>query len=361
MKLYISKISLSASLVFALTAKVQAHDPWTPSRPDGHAPIGVMGNHYHSKGEGMFSYRYMTMRMEGNRMGTDELSVEQVAFGTGLGYPVVPTSMHMQMHMFGTMYAPSDRLTMMVMVPYKFISMDHQISAATPPPLAALAGQTFTTESEGLGDVKLNSLIKLYNHERQSIHLNLGLSLPSGSIDEQDEAPVPGVGMTRTTLPYPMQLGSGTVDFLPGLTYLGQSSNWSWGAQTIGTIRLEDNRQSYSMGDSIEASTWIARRFNNSVSGSFRVKSLTWGNYDGRDPRLATLPIPTGFGVPTADPNRRGGTRLELLMGVNYYCRSGWFKGHRINVEGGLPVYQNLEGPQLETDWALTIGWEYAF
>lgn len=34
---------------------------WTANRPDGHAPIGIMGDHYHKKGEWMLSYRMMTM------------------------------------------------------------------------------------------------------------------------------------------------------------------------------------------------------------------------------------------------------------------------------------------------------------
>ena len=43
-----------------------AHEgPWTAARPDGHAPISVMGDHMHKMGEWMVSYRYMTMDMEG--------------------------------------------------------------------------------------------------------------------------------------------------------------------------------------------------------------------------------------------------------------------------------------------------------
>ena len=37
------------------------------SRPDGHAPIGVMGDHIHREGEIMFSYRAMMMNMSGLR------------------------------------------------------------------------------------------------------------------------------------------------------------------------------------------------------------------------------------------------------------------------------------------------------
>ncbi|MCE2421999.1 MAG: hypothetical protein J4G03_01570 [Gemmatimonadetes bacterium] len=38
----------------------------------------------------------------------------------------------------------------------------------------------------------------------------------------------------------------------------------------------------------------------------------------------------------------------------------GALRGHRIAAEWHVPVYQNLNGPQLETDWVLTIGWQKA-
>jgi hypothetical protein len=43
-------------------------------RADGHAPIGVMGNHRHKSGEFMVSYRFMYMDMEGNRIADTQLS-----------------------------------------------------------------------------------------------------------------------------------------------------------------------------------------------------------------------------------------------------------------------------------------------
>ena len=39
------------------------------AQPDDHAPIGVMADHQHQKGEWMISYRYMGMAMDGNRDG----------------------------------------------------------------------------------------------------------------------------------------------------------------------------------------------------------------------------------------------------------------------------------------------------
>jgi hypothetical protein len=43
-------------------------------RADDHAPIGVMADHYHEAGEFMFSYRYMSMSMQGNLDGSRSLS-----------------------------------------------------------------------------------------------------------------------------------------------------------------------------------------------------------------------------------------------------------------------------------------------
>ena len=65
--------------------------------------------------------------------------------------------------------------------------------------------------------------------------------------------------------------------------------------------------------------------------------------------------------VPTARTDLRDGTRVDLLYGINFHQPSGKLKGHSILVEAGLPIYQRLHGPQLETDARFTIGWQYAF
>ena len=45
--------------VAATAMPTRAQYEWTSSRPDGHAPIGVMGEHTHEQGEYMLAYRYM--------------------------------------------------------------------------------------------------------------------------------------------------------------------------------------------------------------------------------------------------------------------------------------------------------------
>jgi len=35
--------------------------------------------------------------------------------------------------------------------------------------------------------------------------------------------------------------------------------------------------------------------------------------------------------------------------------------GHRLAIEYALPLHRDLNGPQLETDSVVTIGWQKAF
>lgn len=331
------------------------HHDHDASRPDLHAPIGVMGDHPHAKGEWMASYRYMRMDMQPNRIGTTDVAPSQILRpgGTLGAYGAVPTRMTMDMHMFGLMYAPSDRVTLMAMVPFLDLSMDH----------VTMASQPFTTESTGIGDIGASALVSLYQNEVNQIILNAGMTFPSGSIDRTGMTPASG-GM-NVVLPYPMQLGSGTWDLRPGLTYNGRVKHFSWGAQVMGTIRLGRNNQNYRLGHAYEATSWGAWKIAKWVSASGRLDWNQWYNIAGQDTRLmspnpAVWPTAGAF-IPTADPNRRSGRRLDIGPGLNFVVPGGPLDGLRIAVEALFPVYQNLTGPQLATDWTLVAGTQYAF
>ncbi|MEM0897349.1 MAG: hypothetical protein AAGJ79_10725, partial [Verrucomicrobiota bacterium] len=334
--LTISSIALQAGEISLLDyntknpgGTLESNDFWTPSRPDGHAPIGVMADHMHDAGEIMVSFRYGFGHMTTNHLGDSEISDRRIitpkAKG-GEGFTVTPTKMDMHMWMPGIMYAPTDRITLMLMAPYVYKTMDH----------LRRDGKTFTTESDGFGDLKFTPMVKLYDANRRAAHLGLGFSAPTGSIDEEDFVPGPG----QTRLPYPMQLGSGTWDLLPSLTWLGQSDHFSWGAQANGTIRLGTNDEGYSLGDGWSGTTWGAAKVTDALSLSARATYSNWGNIDGTDRGLV---IPAAA-VPTADPNLRGGERVDLSFGFNIYKQQGALEGHRLGVELGFPVYENLDG-----------------
>ena len=84
-----------------------------------------------------------------------------------------------------------------------------------------------------------------------------------------------------------------------------------------------------------------------------KMDTKIWENIDGADPELNPAT------VPTADPNLRGGESVDLLLGINFYQPKGKFKGHRFAIEAGAPIYQSLDGPQLETDLLFSLGWTY--
>ena len=332
-------------LTMMLTAGIANADSSALSRPDDHAPIGVMGEHAHKQGEWMFSYRAMRMTMDGNQDGGDNLTASDVL----IDFVVAPTRMTMDMQMFSAMFAPSDKLTLMVMVPYLELEMDH----------VTRMGAKFTTRSSGFGDIKLSSITTLRQDHHSKLLLNFGISLPSGSNTEQGITPA---GKTR--LPYPMQLGSGTYDLMPGITYLVKHPDFSYGLQAIATIRT-GNDQGYRLGNRLDTSAWAAKPLNHSVSLSARVSAQAWGDIHGADSKISQTLSPMGMGpfpsVPTAQPDLRSGRRINLALGANFLVQSGAASGHRLAFELTRPLMEHLDGPQLETDWSVNFGWQKAY
>lgn len=353
--------TLMGNCLTATAHETKQHNLKHNLRPDSHAPIGVMGDHMHKEGQWMVSYRMMRMDMEGNRNGTSNLSPETIAttfanrfFGTPMQPPtlrVVPTDMTTNMHMIGGMYAPTDNLTLMLMGHY----IDREMSHIT---FQGATGTTrlgkFTTKAKGWGDTKASALIRLHEDDTHHLHLNAGISLPTGSIKEEDDVLTPMNMRTILRLPYAMQLGSGTYDLLPGITYKGQKNKWGWGAQYTGTLRLGDNSQDYTLGDKHQISGWGSYLVTPSVSLSGRVSAEKEGKIDGIDSQIVAP-------VQTADPNNYGGKRVSLSFGVNTVVNSHLFRGHRFSIEGTLPVYQNLNGPQMKRDSTIIFGWSKSF
>ncbi len=327
---------------------------YPPEQPDAHGPMGTMSDHTHNQGEIMWTYRYMLMRMAGNRNGIDGVSVSEIVDG-GFGFGITPTEMTTQMHMFGGMYGVNNTLTLMVGAPYIIKTMDHIVGTNAPP---AVQGRRFETNAEGWGDIRLTSLWRLYAFEAPSIgshafHFNFGISFPTGSIRKRDATPT---GNNR--LPYPMQLGSGTVDVLPGITYRGGSDKLSWGAQLAGNVRTGRNDEGYRKGHEYTVTGWSAYRWSNWISTSMRTNWTSWGNYEGADNQISQR-LPNGAkSVHTAFPELRGGQRLDILAGINLLLPEWNGLENRLAVEVGAPIYQYLNGPQLETDYVLFTGYQ---
>ena len=338
---------------------------------DDYSPLGVMGDHAHQAGDAMFSYRYGIMEMNGNLSGSTPVSTQDIF---DEGFTMAPTSMRMEMHMLGAMYAASDSITLMAMLPLKRMEMSSRM------PMPNMPNMTMTRKAEtsGAGDLKLAGIFPLWaagDHSR-TLRLNAGLSIPTGSIKETD----PG---TTMRMAYPMQLGSGTFDLLPGLTYISEKFGGSWGTQVASVIRLGENGEGYSLGNRFQATTWYSRKLNDMLSVSARIEGATWGNIDGQDAAM----IETMSMSPNARADLRGGERVDILFGLNIFLdtdrwdkwdrlfidkdngqllqakpqENSMDKETRLAIEIGFPVHQDLDGPQMESAWRLMVGMHVSF
>ena len=182
---------------------------------------------------------------------------------------------------------------------------------------------------------------------KSKMHVGLGLQLPTAKLDAEGLIP-PANAVLR--IPYPMQLGQGTLALQPSITYIQENVNWSLGSQLKGNIQLADNSEDYRPGSSAEGTVWVARNISEKASVSFRLKGSIWGNVSGSDSDI--LPLP----VPTTRTDLRGGFRFDAAIGLNLYNILGPLDA---GVEISKPLYQNLEGPQLGRDWDVTLGLKY--
>lgn len=298
-----------------------------------------MADHVHHKSEFMFSYRFMTMDMRQLRQGTDDATNADAL----ANYMVAPQDMVMNMHMLGVMYAPSSKITLMVMANYLENDMNLQMRN----------GNMFSTNTSGFGDVSVNALYSLFNKNRKAMHAQIGISIPTGSIEEKGVLPV-SIG-NAVQLPYPMQTGTGSFGAKLGLTYLGQCDTFSWGHQLTGMININDNDQDYKFGNLYKFNNWISAQAGDNLSFSVRLEGVLVDEIDG----ISSLLNP--MMVTTADTVNSGGTFINSGFGFNYLVTNGSIKGLRFATEISTPLYQDLNGIQLKQNYNLTFGLQYAF
>ncbi len=321
-------------------------------------PTNIMGDHTHNKGEWMISYNASKMHMQGNLSGSNSISPETIV--TTISNPnappatlrVVPTKMDMNMHMFGAMYGLTDKVTLMAMAMYAQKNMDHIT-------FAGMAGTTvlgnFTTNSSGFGDSSLRAIYNIHNAPNHKVNLSLGISAPTGSIKEEDNVLTPTGAISRLRLPYAMQLGSGTWDALAGLTYTGHKGKVSWGAQYQATLRLEDeNSQGYQLGDKHILTGWGGYKLSKELSGNIFTSYEKQGKIKGSD-ALITAP------VQTANPDNYGGDIIEIGAGFSYKPDFYKIKGIELKTQISAPIYQDLNGVQMDRNWSIATRISYKF
>jgi hypothetical protein len=314
-------------------------------------------HHRHQQGAWMVEYRFMRMSMSDLRDGTNGVDTRDIS-GVLPGMPPVadptkpyrmsPTDMTMDMHMLMVMYGLTERVSLMGMAAYRENEMDMVMHM----PIMDMFG---TMETDGLGDTLIGAMLQLEDNWTVSA----SLSLPTGDIDERVDMRMTGVnpmtGMPMTVVNqdikagYPMQLGSGTYDLIPAVTYTRSYDGAGWGFQASYVWRIGENDNDYTLGNVAEVFGWGKYVVNPRLLLSSKLAYKNWGRIDGQDPEINPAMSPVN------DPRATGGQRLDFSVGANTFFGDG----HSLGIEFGLPVYQDLNGPQMEMDWILSFVYQY--
>jgi hypothetical protein len=360
MKTILTLAALTACGIASLHAKNPEKNPVTPAPAVEESdlcchhlsnPFGVMFDHTHPQGTWMAGYRYFYSTSSGLRQGTEDIS-EHDLFAQD--YTSAPVEMTMNMHMLEIMYSPTDWLTLMVMPMYMDMEMtmrhggmhhEEEGHHAAEESHSAHGGKgSHKHSTSGWGDTNVSAIFRLWNGGHQSLLGTFGISIPTGSVDLK--------GADGRFTHYMMQLGSGTWDFTPSITYLGHSGSVFWGAQYLAAIRLEgENESGYRMGDAHQGTAWAGVNLTDWVSLTGRVLYRHEGKYSGH------YNGPHNHASPPDLIGNYGSETLDLGVGLNFAV----FKGARLGVEALFPVYQNLDGIQLKRDFTLAAGLQYTF
>jgi hypothetical protein len=308
--------------------------------------------HLLHKKQWSFAYTFTNIGRGDNRVGGAKISDEKLFEN----YMMVPNQMSMHMHMLMLMYGLTDKLTLMAMLQYVSNSMIMNM----PPPVAmssmpgmnmgtAVYGGPVGQYSASFGDSRITALYQLLDRNRNKLFLNAGLSLPTGSVSETG----PTMSGANNKMPYNMQTGTGTFCLLPSITYLNQKNAFSFGFNAGSNIKLGTNSEGYAFGNTYFAAAGAGYSWKQWINNSIRIEAVKTNQIRGYDKDVAVLM--------NNDPNSNslhyGGNWLNLYLGMDLFTKLGSAHDNRFRIEYGIPIWQNINGPQLSILSFLSIGW----
>jgi len=359
--------ALLATGFVLLSAPAAAYVGLCCGKCGGNMPMNIPGGGIPETYEWRVKLSGMFMRMDELRDGSDDIDEDDllgmpVMMGAPTGkFMAVPTRMDMQMLNVSAGYSFSDRFFVGAMFMYRNNRMDMKFNSA----MQALTGQRdFTMDSDGPGDTMLMAKYRLFADDplipKQQASLLFGLSVPTGSINQKNSNHP--LEMRRNEhLPYGMQLGSGTFDPSLGFLYQQSSSPWWWGANASYTARLYDNSRDYRLGDEFRLDGYLMYQlrydfllqaqlngaWQDSIRGEMDVAR------DGSSGHVTQGDPSSPYTTPLWDPDHYGGVKLALTVGFQWQP----VPLQIIDFNVSVPVYQDLNGPQMADDFRVMLTW----
>ena len=324
----------------------------------GNMPLNLTGGGIPEPHEFRFKMSEMIMKMGPLRDGTTDILSTDLVGNPGVDptkFPAVPRSMTQYMTMIGGAYSFTDDFAVMAMTNFTVNEMPMEILPAH--------GSNFTMTSAGLGDITLLAKSRLHANDNlaptKQFSVLYGLSLPTGSIERKFTNATPN-GVNGILLPFKMQLGSGTVDPIVGLTYQSSRDPYWWGLNTQLEAHVYDNEQGYHRGQEFRYDfyamkqvhdNWVLQaQLNGWYEGSFSREPFNGRvNGEGHTNKVAGNP----FLSPVFDPQNYGGHKMAVSLGFQYQP----IPLHILELTATLPIHQDLSGPQLRDNWMMQLSY----
>lgn len=323
------------------------------------APLGVFGVDMPAPGRVVISLLPSYTRLKGIKIGTGSVSPQYVV--TNITSPYTPVGAHIlrlapinldvDSQGLAAAYGLSKNIALFAStaVLEKYVNMQafEGLSGTT-----SLGLKTGTTT--GFGDTTVASVIRIYRDPVNQVNVNFGLSLPTGSTIDSISLLLPNGTAPFKRGFYAMQPGTGTVDALPGITYSGILRAWSWGASFRARLPFDTNAEGYRYGDLEEFNGWGGYTWLPGFETTFRINASTQSHIHGVDPGIL------GY-AQGSDPLFYGGQQVSLYGGVILGGKQFGLPAATLALEAGVPVYQDLNGPQLARDWQVNGAFRYKF
>ena len=345
-----------------MPALAQAYVGVCCAKCGGNMPLNIPGGGVPATYELRIKLSPTLMRMDGMRGGTDSVNEKSlVSGGMNSEYMAAPSSMDMKMMNVTVGYSYSDDIFLGAMLMRRENKMRMEFNQ----PMKNMTGmEGYTMDSGGLGDIMLMGKYRLYTDDpaipKSQVSLFMGLNLPTGSISEKNSNH-PVVARKGELLPYSMQLGTGSFDPSIGLLYQGSLSPWWWGANGIYTARLHDNHRKWRYGDEFKVDLYGMHQFTYNFVAGLQLNAKYQGRIDGEmnqavsgeSGRKTRWNPATAYMAPAWDPDNYGGKTVETTVELQWQPKPL----HIIALAASTPLYQDLNGKQLDKDYSVMLTW----
>ena len=307
---------------------------WQVWRRDGVLPMGLPHGGLVDVGQFGLEWRSSSTTWEGMRDGREDLSSQDLF---DAGYSLAGTKLTENRLELDFLYGLAPQWILFATVPLIDRELTYDLAG----------GGSARSTSSGLGDIILGGRYAAHADEQHLLQYTLALGLPTGDYNQRGSY----AGNTDAVLPYPLQLGTGTVDLYPGLTYLHARKRWTLGVRSEARIRLGRNSDQWAVSDSFRADIWASRTLTDALTGDVRLQANWWGDFHGDAPDLDK------DRSPLENASRQGGSLVQVVFGLAADFSDSYAGRNRLGIEVGLPIDERLDGPGLSRQISLLLSW----